>query len=175
MAHQLDAANKTQVGTSGYLLPEIRWRIWGVLIEDLNKDEVHGETEIRDPRVTHCDLFSYSIFNTQGYRWLREESQKLYDVRATSPDIQNEIDHLYLSTCTFHFAKASRLTYCLDFLGEQASSLRKITVLLHEKVKKDQFLDRYRLRSTRSPEFCHLQAQSLRHNAYRFPKTTAEF
>ena len=133
-ALQLDMARHTHFGTLGYLPPEVRQRVWEYLFEPFKALEIDGEIEIGIFEPDFYPEFHYSIFDPDGIRglfWKRLPSREtLYNLRDASADVQLEIDHLYLSTRIFHFPDAACLTAYLGFLGEQASSLRRISIAL---------------------------------------------
>ena len=134
MALQLDIARHTHFGTLGYLPPEVRQHVWEYLFEPFKAHEADGEIEIGTLEHGFYPEFQYSIFEPHCfYAWLWRGSPyltDLYNLRAASADIQLEIDHSYLSTRIFHFPDAACLTIYLGFLGEQASSLRRISIAL---------------------------------------------
>lgn len=122
-AHRSDLERGTELGTLGYLPPEIRDKIWQ---HTLSKDSLGERVDLAyfHPPVS-CD----SIFSTLFFFPHRDKrSLGIRNLRLASTTMRNELDHVFLSTRTFHFPWPRAMTEFWNAMSIDKRSIRSISV-----------------------------------------------
>lgn len=149
-AHIIDGRRDTQLGTLGYLPPEIRQNIWTFVLMPLDDIGGHaGRPEVKigkggNPSVNfHNQMYSCSIYHTASEP-LYDEGHPLrtiYSLRTAIRQSHDELDHVYWSTRNLIFAHPRCLLKYLSILGRKAKSLRYLAVWTFLAIKgKDEML-----------------------------------
>ena len=122
-AHRFDLERGTELGTLGYLPPEIRNKIWQ---HTLSKDSLRERVDLAyfHPPVSCDSILSALFFFPQRDK----RSLGIRNLRLASTTMRNELDHVFLSTRTFHFPWPRAMIEFWDAMSIDKRSIRSISI-----------------------------------------------